>query len=335
MVLKAGQELKGIDFRLPAERTCGIRGRITNMPPMPQPGPNGAMPPGGWQHVMLQVFRDDGSSPRQFFGGGVNPADGMFQVPGLAPGKYVVMATLQGDKPLWAIHHFELEGDVDGLELTLASPVSLKGKVVTEGTGFAPMTQLTVELTAPMSRGMGQSMLRATPAADGAFAFDQVPPGVWDINVRPIPKGAFIKSMRLGERDVLTEEMEIGTRTPGALQIVVNSRGGTVSGQVEGEGAKETRTFVLLAPEAKFRHVMSLYRMTTATEGAFEITGVTPGKYRLLAIEPVLTGFDFRNPDFLDRFTDEAVIVEVAEGETVKGAPKAIQAARIQEVLAQ
>lgn len=335
IVFQAGQELTGIDFRLPAERTGSIRGRITNMPPMPQPGPDGAMPPGGWRHVMLHVFRDDGAAVRRAFGGGVNPVDGTFQVPGLAPGKYVVIAMLLGDKPLWAMHNFELQGDIDGVELTLAPPVSLKGKVVTEGTGFAPMAQLAVELTAPMGRAVGQNMLRATPAADGSFAFDQVPPGVWDINVRPVPNGGFIKSMRLGDQDVLTEEMEIGMRPPGPLQIVVNSRGGIVSGQVEGESAKETRTIVVLAPETKFRHVMSFYRMTPAKEGKFEITGVTPGKYRVLAMEPASAGFDVRNPDFLDRFTEEAVAVEVAEGAEVKASPNAIRAARIQEVLAQ
>jgi hypothetical protein len=335
LVIQSGQELKGIDFRLPAERTGSIRGRLTNAPPMPQPGPNGVMPPGPWPHVMLQVFRDDSSSSRQFFGGGVNPADGSFQIPGLPAGKYVLMAAVQGEKSMWATQNIEVKGDMDGLELTLAPPVSLKGKVVAEGSGFAPMAQLSIELTAPLGRAMGQSMLRTTPGPDGAFVFDQVPPGIWDINVRPIPRGGFIKSMRLGQQDVLTEEMEIGLRPAGPLQIVVSSRGAIVSGELPKDAEKDARTMVVLAPETKFRHVISLYMIAPAKDGKFEITGVTPGKYSVLAMESVPSGFDVRNPDFLGRFAEDSVPLEVAEGTSVKVSPKVVPAARVQEVIAQ
>jgi hypothetical protein len=73
--------------------------------------------------------------------------------------------------------------------------------------------------------------------------------------------------MRLGDQDVLTEEMVIDSGTIAPLNIVVSTRGGVVEGTVvqdEAEPAagrqapsKPVRAVVVLAPEGRFEHVMS------------------------------------------------------------------------------
>jgi len=332
LVLQSGQQLKGIDFRLEQERMTSIRGRITNLPPMPEagaPGRGPQMPP-----LMVQAFGDDDRQSRHYHGAGVNPADGQFQIPNLHAGSYRVTASMQaGDKSFWAVQKVDVKGDVDNVALTLTPAVSLRGKVVMEGDTKVPMSQVAVELTSPMGIGTGPNMQRVTPSADGSFVFDQVPPSIWDINVRPLPKGGFLKSMRLGEQDVLTEEMEIGLKTPAVLQIVVSSRGGTLTGQLA-EEARQTRALLVLAPEEKFRHVMSFYSgAPTKADGKFELTGLTPGKYRLYALEMPSTPVDWRNPDLLSQLTAESTPVEIPEGGSVQASPKLIGAARVLEVM--
>ena len=45
----------------------------------------------------------------------------------------------------------------------------------------------------------------------------------------PVPRGGFIKSMLLGDQDVLTEDMVITSSTREPLRIVISTRGGVVS----------------------------------------------------------------------------------------------------------
>lgn len=337
LTLQSGQQLAGIDFRLDEQRTFSVRGRIANLPEAPEAPPGN--PPGGPRFLqpMVQMSRNEGTQQRRQFGGGVNPQDGSFHIPMLLPGSYTLASSVRsGEKTLWASQQLEVKTDLDDIVLTLASATALSGKVTVEGESATPLTQLKVELTSPVGRGNGPNSLQATPAANGSFRFDQVPPGIWDIGVRPLPKGGFIKSMRLGEQDVLLEEMEIGLKAPPALSIVVSSRGGTVTGQLSSEEAKQIRTVVVLAPEEKLRHVMSFYSITPVRpEGNFEITGLTPGKYRLYAFEAGLMQFDMRNPDVLAKLADESIAVEILEGGKVTADPKVIRIARVQEVLQQ
>jgi hypothetical protein len=162
-----------------------------------------------------------------------------------------------------------------------------------------------------------------------------VPPGIWDINLRPLPKDSYIKSMRLGEQDVLIEEMQIGLKAPPPLNIVVSSPAGTVAGQLE-EEAKNIGSVVVMAPEEKLRHVMSFYSVVLVKpEGRFEITGITPGKYRLFAFEVGSSNLDWRNPDILAKFAADSTPVEISEGSKLTAGPKLIRSTRVQEVLQQ
>ncbi len=329
IVLQPGRELKNIDFHLTPERTGSLHGRITNMPPMPQPGRA--------RGVMFQMYRVEGGSLRHHSMGMTEAADGTFQMSTIPPGTYTLLATVGGEKPLYAMRTIDINGDVDGVELTLVPAVALRGRLVAEGPGDVPVSQLSVELTSPMGRPMTPGNLRATPAADGSFTFPQVPPGIWDIDVKPVPSGGFIKSIRLGEQDVLTEDMQISSTAPPPLHIVVSPRGGEVTGELpSGEGVRDSGIMFLLAPVGKFRHVMSFYRLTPVSNGKFKFTGVTPGKYRLLAYEQAWsTGFDMRNPDLLDRLREDSVEIDVAEGAKVQATPRLVRAARLGEAMAQ
>lgn len=335
--LQSGQQLAGIDFRLEEQRTLSVHGRIANLPEAPEAPPGNLTSGPRFVQAMVQMSPSEGTQQRRHFGGGVNPQDGSFHIPMLLPGSYVLTSSVKsGDKTLWASQQLELKADLDDIILTLAPAAALSGKVTVEGESATPLTQLRVELTSPNERGNGPNTLQATPAANGTFTFDQVPPGIWDIGIRPIPKGGYLKSMRLGEQDVLLEEMEIGLKAPPALNIVVSSRGGTLTGQLSGEEAKQVRTVVVLAPEEKLRHVMSFYSVTPVkAEGNFEVTGLTPGKYRLFAFEVGPMQFDLRNPDVLAKLAADSTPVEILEGGKVTADPKVIRTARVQEVLQQ
>jgi hypothetical protein len=149
----------------------------------------------------------------------------------------------------------------------------------------------------------------------------------------PPIRGGYVKSMRLGERDVLTQEMEIGTDTPPALNLVVSTRGARVQGEIDDGGAIDRRLPVLLAPVGKTREVMSFYAGGLSEKGKFELTGLTPGKYRIYAFEPTSAGMDMRNPDLLDKLSTHAESLDIGEGAVVTAHPKLITAQQIEEAL--
>jgi hypothetical protein len=160
----------------------------------------------------------------------------------------------------------------------------------------------------------------STPAqahvkADGSFVIPGVVPGVWDIGVQPVPEGGYVKSMRLGEKDVLTEDMVIRPDTTEPLHIVVSTRGGILEGDVKTDSGKEAGPAnVLAAPDGKYSHVLSFYSVGNADEkGHFKLKGLTPGRYKLYAFE-ALEYCAWCDPDFLKPFASQGEPVQVTEG---------------------
>jgi hypothetical protein len=120
--------------------------------------------------------------------------------------------------------------------------------------------------------------------------------------------------MRLGDQDVLTEEMSIDSSTQAPLKIVFSTKAAQVQGDVTRNG-QPARAAVVLAPEQRYRHVMSFYRTVTAdATGHFEIKNAAPGKYQLFAFDE-FEPQSIQDPEFLKPFEQTGVAVTLREGE--------------------
>lgn len=347
LVLASGSQMRGIDFRLTSSPTVVIRGKLSGLPDgapssPPAPGAPGQQF-GPQQHVSINIARlSDDNSRHQTMSSGAGPPDYAFRFENLAPGTYELTAMYSAEnKTWWAVQKVEAQSEME-TSLTLAPATELKGQVQAEGEA-AQAGPFTVNLTRGDVRMQGRfgggaggaNQLMAKTGPDGKFTIGQVPPGVWDIGVSPIPKGGYLKSMHLGKQDVLTEEMVIGPGTDLPLNIVVSARGARVEGTIQQAGQQEgkdpKRLLVLLAPTGKFRAVMSFFAVSgTDTDGKFQLTGITPGKYKLFAFEQ-LPSVEFRNPDLVDKLSEFGQNLDIAEGVVLKAEPKAITAAQIAE----
>jgi hypothetical protein len=150
---------------------------------------------------------------------------------------------------------------------------------------------------------------------DGSFRIADVLPGVWDIGVEPVPKGGYIKSMRLGDQDVLTEDMLIGPGTSEPLNIVVSTRGAVIDGAVTAAGGERAKkAYVVLAPAGARENVWTFYQVAPADEnGHFEFQSVMPGAYALYALAR-MDSDPSQDPDFLKSLGGHGEPIEVAEG---------------------
>ena len=302
--LKTSRDLMGIDFRLIARPTVTLAGKVLT--------PAGFMTT---DHVSIKVRDEEFGANSMFETGAAPPAFG-FEVDNfLIPGTYLLtaQATVDG-KPYRGVQQITIGPlGLRDLAIPLEPGIDLVGSVSVEGPDAAKHPAGYVALTAGDGIVNYGPALRAAVNKDGSFKITGVVPGIWDIDAGPIPAGGYIKSMLLGDRDVLTEDMVIRPTTTGVLKIVLSTRAATLEGDVV-QGEQPSPAMVVLAPEGKLSHVASFYRVSATDEkGHFEIKNAVPGRYMLYAFDE----FDRRliqDPGGLKRFEESRVPVTLSEG---------------------
>ena len=318
LLISPGKDLDGIDFHFTARTVAPLHGRI-------------AVPEDAQANLHVQILAYPQDIPEGNFQGAAAmamPPDFTFEFPYLIAGPYTIIATLPAEgREYRAVERMELPPAGQEITLHLEHGIDLTGRVDLEGTGYRPADPFRVTLSS------GDSFPeRSRPAAevkpDGTFTIANVFPGIWDINVSPVPHGGYIKAMLLGDQDVLNDDMTITPNTHEPLRIVLSTRGGGVTGTVTvPQGVpKSARARVLLAPSGKYEHVLSYYAVAAADDGGhFELKSITPGRYKLYAFEELEPG-SYEDPGFLKPFEKLSEAFDVAEGGHVSRQVPLIQA---------
>jgi len=241
----------------------------------------------------------------------VDAKNPVFQMNGIPAGSYRLVARAGPRRSITPVRLTSPENEVN---IALTPGVALSGTLTVEGPNATALKNPQVSLTPGDYLFMPPPV--RTQVKDGAFHFTELPAGIWDIGVNPLPRGAYIKSMRLGKQDVLLEEMIIDANSKGPLNIVVSTAAPKVEGTVEPAGPAT----VLAAPTGKLAGIFSFYATAQADEkGHFTIAGLNPGAYRTYAFRE-LDDEAWQDPKFLLPFEAQSQSVELKEGvtETVK-----------------
>lgn len=305
--VQAGKEISGVDFHVAPVPAISAHGSV--------------VAPEGFDATKANVSVEatqDLQPGAMHMGVGVDPRTLAFTFPPLPPGNYTFIARAEWQgKKYEGLQPVQLQSPPpENITVTLDQGVSLSGTVQVVGPDAAQRPMEFVGLVPGDFPGMRGDNLRTKVGPDGAFKFENVPPGIWDINVGPIPRGGYIKSMMLGKQDVLTEEMRITGSTPAPLNIVVSTQGATIKGDVTDDRDRPTPGVVVVAPAGKGRVVASFYRVAQIDdEGRFDMTGIRPGSYKLFAFDE----FDFNSqgPEGLEPFGERGVKVDLREGQTL------------------
>lgn len=227
----------------------------------------------------------------------------------LQPGRYILsgMGRVEG-RPHFARQEVNLNGGTVEINLPFTPGEELRGRLRISGPSKDPLTKFQVRLRS--AENMFIRLSSAGVQADGSFLIPGVPPGLWNVSVEPMPKGAYLQSVRSGDQDALAA----GTLTTNlpleALEIVISLRGAELRGQIT-EGVA---TVVLAAPQGERASRLSLYATSGVDEsGRFEFIGLTPGTYRFYAFEE-LAPQAWADPEFLRNYPDSGTLVELKEG---------------------
>jgi hypothetical protein len=126
-------------------------------------------------------------------------------------------------------------------------------------------------------------------------------------------KNAYVKSMSLGDRDVLTDGLTIGDQVRDRLVITVGMKGGTIQGRVVNEDKKPVgAATVVLIPESNWRFQTNHKFASTNLDGRFDLSGIAPGDYKVFAWEAAEPG-SWQNPNFVRNYESRGTAIHIGE----------------------
>jgi hypothetical protein len=207
----------------------------------------------------------------------------------------------------------------------LTPPVALRGKVMMEapkdGSTLRPMPFIlgvagghTVDDSDRLG-GPGAVAL-VQPDAIGNINVQDAYPGVYRLAapLQPPPPPYYLDSIRVGDVDVLLQDVEVATDT--TISVVYKTDGGSVAGKAEGCASGG----VLLVPADPARRRPGLsYSGPCDANDHYEVRAVRPGDYLALAFAgngPVVP--------FDDELLNQAVKVTVRAGEAASADLRAV-----------
>lgn len=295
--VKGGAEIGGVNLRLVPSHAVTIRGTVT-----------------GSKNTVNVMAVPKGDSFHQSRRSTYADSKGTFEIGGILPGSYSVVAVSYGDeKRTFATQTIDIaDADIEGINLLLKPGAAIPGRIRIEGNLESKGSDIIVGLRSE-DPDAAYGGCGARVQEDLTFTLKECPDGDFRLRGFGLPADAYIKAAHAGSTDILDEPLQVaGALKP--LEIVISTNGGRVEGTVTDEknnafpGAR-----VVLVPDEKRRKREELYKSgNTDQYGRFSFRGVTPGAYTIYAWES-LDGDSFMDPDFMKAYADSGKPVTVSE----------------------
>jgi hypothetical protein len=251
--------------------------------------------------------------------GGVNPnADGYFELPGVEPGRYYLTAVPASGRggARGRVSVELLRADADDVVLSVGERMQLSGTARMEGQENTRLETVSIFLLSED----GTSRSASTKiGSNGSFKIVGVLPDCYLFGVSGLPKGAYLKSVRVGGHDALEACLDLSQVQPtAAVEVVFSPNSATVEGIVKRDGKPAPGRYVNLVLDPPRPEPLDLLKSATSDQyGRFTFTSVAPGNYRLYAWDEQPIGL-FIDPEFPRQFESPAVKVTVKENDRVK-----------------
>jgi hypothetical protein len=135
------------------------------------------------------------------------------------------------------------------------------------------------------------------------------------VNTYKALENAYVRSIHLGDVDVLRNGLQLGEQPKNPLRIVVGTKAGALSGRVvDDRGQARAGATVVLIPEGDLRFRVRHPYTSSRADGGFQLAGIAPGAYKLFAWKDVDT-FAWQDPDFVRPFEIQGRRIEFKEGQ--------------------
>jgi hypothetical protein len=246
--------------------------------------------------------------------GGVTRSDGTFTLADVAPGRYILKASLRGDGPdESAAMPVTVDGnELTGITLVTGRPATLRGTIVADaGVSRALPPRLTVAAFSARETGM------VLDSGDGPkFEIGSLSEP-FRLTVDGLPEDWAVRSITVNDADALDDTIELSSNQQAIARVVVTDRLTAVSGVATAADATTTREIVVF-PEnsAKWGHRTRYIRRVEAdASGSFRIVGLPPGERYLAYATDYLEDGEHLDPEFLTSIRNVAVPFSLEDGE--------------------
>jgi len=309
MEVTAGGVLAGIEFRLQRARTVSVRGKVDNIP-ADRRGVGLWLIPVNQSAGMISMRRNT-RLDRQ----------GNFEFHGVPAGSYVLGADSMGRGDRYSAR-MEVQigaSDLNGVSVQMVPGIDLPIQFRAEEDAPIAYQSLRVTLSGSVFPFFGGNSWPVNES--GAAKATQLAPETFRVSVTGLPANFYVKSIRMAERDVTAEGLNLASGG-GALQILLSPQAGQVSGVVmNSDGTPLTTATVVVAP-ANSRDWQDSSRIKTGsvdTSGAYSVGGLPPGDYLAYAFEDLEPGAS-EDPEYLKAFETRAskVTIQAGGNETLK-----------------
>ena len=317
--LTAGSEIGGVDLFLQAVRKSSVRGRVTD-------GTSGLAL--GTATIFLERIDAGNTGTLPLPVRAEFDKESNFTIREVTPGSYQVWADgTAGGQRLLARTFLTIAGqDVNEVNLLALPAREWKGVFRIEG-AFDKTGKAAPRVTLEPRSERGSIAEAAPRFTSEPFPVTLMPDETYDLFVRNLPDNFYVSEVRVNGTDM--RALGLSGAMAGSLpfEIVVDSRGGRLDGRVYGpNGDVWSGASLVLIPDSPADHLQS-YRQTAADEyGIFQIPGIPPGRYTLVAWldEPPC---DIYDPGGLDgcRASGMAVTVGASSQQTIALNVKAVR----------
>jgi hypothetical protein len=291
-----GEEI-GVAFNTVVSRAARVSGTIVGASARPQVRMGRRMVGSGLQMVGVNVA-----------------ADGSFSVGNLASGDYEMTVTTP--KEMGALRLTVAGADVSGVVVSMSPVVPLTGKVTFEGAPPVGIAQTAFVLRPAVVETLGiPSIAQFKP--DWTFEI----PSLAGAGVLrgELPRGWFLKAVRLDGRDVTDTVLDFQTYQDKAIEVVLTQTATEISGRVVDAAGRDVPNYVAIAfPEDQQRWTpltRAIASIRPDQQGRFSLRGLPPGRYLVAAVDYLQSGQE-RDLKTLERLGPRASAVVLAEGGT-------------------
>jgi hypothetical protein len=323
----AGSEMRGIDVRLLKSRFYRVSGTVSGVPaalPPPVDNAKGKAKQfaggGGPSAVLLNLIPRNATGGRggQLGASPMDPNTGTFEFLAVPPGSYYVVAQSQGPAQQRVTARVPVDvgnGDVAGLPVRLAPPVTVKGSITVEGTAASvSYTSLRLSFVSAQPGFGGGQGGQAQVNADGTFQA-QLDADSYTLDLSGVPAGYYFKSVKLSGRDMPDAVLDLNIGG-GQIEVVLASNAGSVTGQVQNARNEPAASVaVTLVPASGSLRRDLNKKVTSDANGSFTFSGLPPGDYKVYAWEEVETNA-WMDREFRQPFESQATSAKVDQSAT-------------------
>lgn len=316
-----GQEISGETIRLRREAVYHVRGKLI-------------VPPGE-SAASYNVFLASRTSGNFFaMDASARPKrDGTFEIDNVQPGTYQIEAN-HGNHFTWIPKFIDIANDIDNFEAIIPAPIQLHGRIRIEGQPSTPVSAISLYLVG--SNGMAENS--AEMAMDGTFNIENVTLDRYGINFEYPGETAFIKSVRVGDKEMPGRTLDL-TEGAGSVEIVVSLNSAKLDVSVMKQASDSDQQVpaeavnVVLVPEVRTLDWLGgVVLGSTDKSGAYTFKNLIPGKYRAYAADG-LDVHQMADPEVTKAFESYGVEFEIAEKESKQIQLKLISADEANELL--